>query len=261
MENVEKRRTIHLFTSWDHEGHKRGATSSVASGFLKRVIIFDENLIACEMEKQTVKLNKPIQAGFIILEHSKAQMYEFHYDVLKDLYPKSELLYMDTDSLIYNIHTPDFYKDLKVLAEQGTPHFDTSNYATGNQFGIPQINRQKLGTMKDELKGRIMRKFIGLSPKCYIYDTQDDDVNVRAKGVKRKVACDLTMDEYESCLIDPRIKVCKKQKIFRSNFHTIYTEETTKVALSGQDTKRFVQDDGIHTYAWGHHKILKEKFD
>lgn len=258
MENVEKRRTIHLFSSWKHDGHKRGASSSIASGFLKKVIIFDENLIACEMQKQTVRLNKPIQIGFTILEHSKIQMYAFHYDILKQLYPASELLYMDTDSLIYNIYTKDFYKDLKSLAENGSPHFDTSNFGQNNRFGIPVINGQKLGTMKDELKGKIMRRFIGLNPKCYCYETEDDEVNVRAKGVQKRVAAGLTYEEYESCLDQPTNRITRHQKFFRSYLHTIYTEEMTKVALSAKYNKRFIQDDFIHTFALGHYRVTEQ---
>lgn len=257
MENVEKRRTIHLFTKWEHDGHKRGATSSVASGYLKRVIVFDENLIACEMQKHTVKLNKPIQIGFIILEHSKLQMYEFNYEILKPMYPTSELLYMDTDSLIYNIKTKDIYNDLKCLAQNNSPHFDTSNFGPQNQFGIPAINCQKLGTMKDELKGKIMTRFIGLSPKCYCYETLDNKFSVRAKGVQRKVAGNLTYKEFEDCLNDPTTKIMKQQRLFKSHHHIVYTELMTKVALNGQDTKRFVLDDCSHTLAWGHYKIIE----
>lgn len=258
MQNVEKHRTVRLFTSWNNDGFKkRGASSAVASGFLKKLIIFDENLIGCEMQKQTVTLNKPIQIGCIILEHSKIQMYQFHYDILKPMYPASKLLYMDTDSFIYDINTQDFYKDLKALAENNTPYFDTSNFAQNNQFGIPQINHQKLGTMKDELKGKLMRRYCALSPKCYIYETQEEETSIRAKGVQRRVACNLTFEDYDSCLNDPTIKIMKEQKIFRSHLHTVFTEVMTKIALSGQDSKRFILDDCVNTLAWGHYRVLQ----
>ena len=40
-------------------------------------------------------------------------MYEFHYDYMKRKYDEKslKLLYMDTDSLVYDIKTEDFYKD------------------------------------------------------------------------------------------------------------------------------------------------------
>ena len=46
-----------------------------------------------------------------ILELSKILMCEFHYDYIKNKYANnSRLLFTDTDSLIYEIKTEDFYK-------------------------------------------------------------------------------------------------------------------------------------------------------
>ena len=45
------------------------------------------------------------------LELSKTLMCEFHYDYIKNKYANSSrLLFTDTDSLIYEIKTEDFYK-------------------------------------------------------------------------------------------------------------------------------------------------------
>jgi len=35
----------------------------------------------------------------------------------------------------------------------------------------------------------------------------------------------------------------------------IYTEEVNKIALSADDDKRVIMEDGIHTLAYGHYKI------
>jgi len=45
--------------------------------------------------------------------------------------------------------------------------------------------------------------------------------------------------------------------LFRTNKHTIYTIEQKKLALSGDDDKRHILDDGINTLAWGHYKLIK----
>ena len=45
-------------------------------------------------------LNKPIYAGFTVLELSKWLMYDFHYDFIK-IFLDAELLFTDTDSLTY----------------------------------------------------------------------------------------------------------------------------------------------------------------
>ena len=70
------------------------------------------DLMSCEMGKVKVKMNKPVYLGQAILDLSKTIMYEFHYDYMKKKYNEVDLklLYMDTDSLVYNIKTEDFTK-------------------------------------------------------------------------------------------------------------------------------------------------------
>ena len=44
---------------------------------------FSEGLLAIEMKKIKVKVNKPVYLGLSVLEISKAIMYEFSYDYIK----------------------------------------------------------------------------------------------------------------------------------------------------------------------------------
>ena len=39
--------------------------------------------------------------------------------------------------------------------------------------------------------------------------------------------------------------------------HDMYTEEVNKVALSAEDDKRVIIEDGIHTKAYGHYSLNK----
>ena len=85
-----------------------------------------ENLLATEMKKTKVKINKPIYLGLSILEISKTLMYEFWYGYMKPKYGDNvELCYVDTDSFIMHIKTEDFYED---IANDIEKRFDTSNY-------------------------------------------------------------------------------------------------------------------------------------
>ena len=43
--------------------------------------------------------------------------------------------------------------------------------------------------------------------------------------------------------------------------YNVYTETVNKVALSAEDDKRVISEDGIHTYmyAYGHYKLSSEE--
>ena len=72
---------------------------------------------------------------------------------------------MDTDSLIYDIATDDFYKD---LAGDIADRFDTSGYAPDRHLPVG-LNKKVIGLMKDELGGGIMSEFVTSRPKMYAY--------------------------------------------------------------------------------------------
>ena len=59
-----------------------------------------EHLLAIQMKKTEIFMNKPVYLGLSILELSKIVMYEFWYDYVKPKYgEKAKLCYMDTVSL------------------------------------------------------------------------------------------------------------------------------------------------------------------
>ena len=77
-----------------------------------------------------------------ILELSKVLMYEFHYNYIKNEYDnKSELLFTNTDSLMYEIKTVDVHEDFSSNKEM----FDFSNYSTRSKY---YDNSNKLVTGK-----------------------------------------------------------------------------------------------------------------
>ena len=74
-----------------------------------------------------------------------------------------KLCYMDTDSLIMNIKTKNFYKD---IAQDVEEKFDTSNYDVDRPLP-KRKNKKVIGLMKDELGGGIITEFDALRPKTY----------------------------------------------------------------------------------------------
>ena len=95
-----------------------------------------------------------------ILDLSKTLMYDFHYNYAKQKWKNLKLLSTDTDSLVYEIATDDFFKDISGDVET---MYDTSGYPKDHPSGIPVgKNKKVIGLMKDEAGGKIIEEFVGL---------------------------------------------------------------------------------------------------
>ena len=102
------------------------------------------------MKKTKLVFNKPVYLGMCILDLSKTLMYDFHYNHIKQKYgDKAKLLFTDTDSLMYEIQTEDFYKDISADVKR---RFDTSDYPPNHPSGIPSgFNKRCLVCLKTRL--------------------------------------------------------------------------------------------------------------
>ena len=246
MENIRKHRDIKLVNN------KEDYLKHVMKPNFKGGVLMGADLMSCEMGKVKVNMNKPVYLGQAILDLSKTIMYEFHYDYMKRKYNESDLklLYMDTDSLVYDIKTKDFYKD---IAEDVETRFDTSGYVPGKPLPIEK-NKQVIGLMKDELGGKIMKEFISLGPKMYSYRVEESE-RKKCKGIKKCVVKKtVTFEDYKRCLFEG-INIHRSQMMFRSKKHKIKTLEVNKIALSREDDKR-ISIDGIASLAMGHKPLL-----
>ena len=216
--------------------------------------IFSENLVSVHMRKTSLTMNKPIYLGMCILDLSKIIMFDFHYNYIKSKYAdKAKLLFTDTDSLMYEIETEDFYKD---IAGDVKDKFDTSDYPENHPSGIPTgENKKVLGMMKDEAAGKIIKEFVGLRSKLYSFVMDDGGETKKCKGIKKQVVeRSIRHEHYKTCLKTGK-ELLRKQNILRSYNHEVYTEEVNKVALSALDDKRYILSDGMDTLALGHYKI------
>ena len=248
MENIRNRQDIKLISNRDM------ARKYTAKPNFQHINIFCENLTALHMKKTSLTFNKPVYLGLCILDLSKTVMYEFHYNYIKPKYgSKANLLYTDADSLMYEIETEDFYKDISGDVKD---RFDTSDYPHNHPSGIPTgCNNKVLGVFKDEVGGKIIEKFVGLRAKLYSYKMLEGEENKKCKGVKKSVVKrSITHEDYEQCLFTGKEQL-RGMNVIRSYKHEVYTERVNKVALSPDDDKRYILENLINTLAWGNYRI------
>lgn len=155
MENVRSRVDIQLKTKW----HGRyGARKLIALPNFKKFTIFDEDIVAIQLNKTNILMNKPIAVGMAILDISKVLMYDFYYSHLQANYGDNvEMVYTDTDSFILEIGTEFFYTDML----SNLNRYDTSDYPHEKKYKILRVNKKVPGLFKDELNGVLMTDFVG----------------------------------------------------------------------------------------------------
>ena len=107
MENVRKDRDIKFVTTDKRSNQLLSEPNYLTTKW------FSEDLLAIEMKKTKVEMNKPVHLGLSILDISKTLMYEFWYDYFKPKYQNNaKLCYMNANSFIIHIKTESFYKDI-----------------------------------------------------------------------------------------------------------------------------------------------------
>ena len=89
--------------------------------------------------------------------------------------------------------------------------------------------------------------------KLYSYRMQEFEEK-KCKGVKKAVVRkSIKFEDSKKCLLD---EFRRTINTIRSHQHEVYSERVNKGALSREDDKRIILQDGIHTLAHGHHKSI-----
>ncbi|XP_033729514.1 uncharacterized protein LOC117318662 [Pecten maximus] len=242
MENMRKRVSVELVNT------PKRLRKVCAKPNFQSFKIFNRDLVAVNMKKVNVVLNRPIYAGFCILEVAKICMYQFHYDFMKKKYgSKARVAYTDTDSFIYTIETDNWYQDMI----ENLDLFDTSNFPKDNAL-YSTDNCKVLGKMKDECGGQVIEEFVGLKPKMYSVKCGEIEKKT-AKGVKKCVIDkQLKHEAYQLCL-QQKWAMRHKMNLIRSFDHQLYSITVNKTSLSPYDDKRYFT--GIESFAHGHYTI------
>ena len=252
MENLRKRKTIELVCD------EKKFLKLVAKSSYDHSTRFAENLVGVHMKKTKIMFNKPVYVGQAILDISKTCMYDFHYKYVKEKWPKSQLCFTDTDSLLYMIETNDLFEDISGdIAE----NVDTSEFPSDHpkvlDGTIKRMNKKVLGMMKDETCGQPIVDFVGLRAKNYSFILEDSSKR-KCKGIKKDVIKRMEHKDWVTCLNEQNV-LMKEMTCFRSKKHDIATVVLNKVALSANDDKRVLLADGISTFAHGHWRIGNKK--
>ena len=125
----------------------------------------------------TLTLNKPAYIGMWLLELSEVLMYKFHFDYIKNKYGNSwRLLFIDTNSLIYEIKTEDIYEDFSNDKEM----CNFSNYSIKSKY-YDNSSKLVVRKMKDEVAGVAIEEFVGLKPNMYSYLADDNNEHKKIK--------------------------------------------------------------------------------
>ena len=221
-------------------------------------------------------MKKHVHLGLLILEVSKILMYEFWYCYEKPNYgEKEKFCCSDTDSFIAYIKASYICKDIPEDVKTG---FDTSSYELDRSLR-KRKNKKVTGSMKDELCGKIITKFVRSREKTCKYLIDGGREHEKAKGTKKRVIKrKLNFENYKSCLnaiqFENKIKhlgknkidinritknhhkeslknnksILKTQPIIKIEGYNIFNEEISKIVLSSNDNKIIQSTDSIETY-------------
>lgn len=197
MEDVRSRRNIEFYYSNQWEKAVKHASHPWLKSW--RVIVPDK-LIVIEKARPQIIFDKPIIIGQAILDLSKVSMYVTWYEQMRphfalpggtEMENRLSLLYCDTDSFVYafkGIKGKSVWRDLYELYKKyDCFDFSEMQYKPDTEdprFQCPILsyefegpgsalapemmkNAKRLGKMKMEMKGIVIKEFVALRPKMY----------------------------------------------------------------------------------------------
>ena len=133
----------------------------------------------------------------------------------------NQVLFTDTDSLMYDIKTEDVNKDFSSNEDL----FDS--------------NKLVIGKMKDETGGVAIEEFGGLKPKMYLFLVGDNSEHKKTKDVNKNVVATISHNEYKDHLLNNK-RIRRSKNRTRSKDHRIGTYEINKISLPCFDDKIYI---------------------
>lgn len=240
MEDVRNRMNLHLTTD------RENAIKHFSRIDFKSATHID-GLYLIQHHKSLIIYEKPVYIGCSILDISKLRMLDFHYNTMEANFKgRYELIYSDTDSLVYYIRDKNFHQWMFDNPDE----FDLSEMDDKYKS---DANKGVLGKFKSEVGSKIITEFCALSPKSYSYKYCQKECK-KAKGVSLSVS-DKTMsfEDYKLVLESNKFQTRNIYAI-RSFNQNIFTTLTPKVVLNSFYDKMKL-DDAINCTPFGYNPI------
>ena len=229
----------------------------MSSTYLHDFHIFNEKLAFIFMDKNEIEIDQPMFIGTSILDNSKYAFFEIYYKILrKEFGPSTELCISDTDSFFIKVKSRDIDQSFKNIL----PILDTSNLPKNHDL-FSEINKNSPFYLKDESKGVFIKFLCAPAVKSYAiqYYGEGKDDKITCKGTpKYTFNKTLNYKNFENTLFNKQKTIIYSKRIVTDRkTRDVNTISNYKVALSGLDTKRYILNCGIHTYAFFHNNISK----
>ena len=174
-------------------------------------------------------------------------MYEFYYHKLQLYYnKKTELHYMDTDSVILKIKTTNLLKDLENFENDS----DFGDFDKSHEL-YDYITKKVIGKMKIETSPNIeLDNFVALRSKSYSFiykEMQSTIQKTKQKGIQHTPI----LKHIINPLFNSQTITATNYSI-RSDSHTLPVQKQDKLALNPFDDKR-VYLNSIQRLSWDKH--------
>ena len=176
-------------------------------------------------------------------------MYDFYYNKLKRKYgEKCELKYT-----LLNIQTDDVHKD----TEENKDMYDTSDYPE-DHFLHSKKNKKVLGKMKDEMNGKPISECVCLRSKMYSIMAEGKNIKKTKRCEKARREKKIRHEQYKETLENNKT-FRHEMNFVQSVSHEIYGVHVNEISLCLFDSKPWIAENGIDTFAYG--QLTDEEFE
>ena len=267
--NVERHSETEMYSSTDTEKLRKNISS-----FRYKSLLHLDGKVLMNKARSSYKLEYPLMLGSAILWESKLINAKFifaMYDWLKSKGLTFNIIYVDTDSVVY--HIPNFSSVFE-SNEQMKWTFNKDCYlafdTSGNEekYQHPETH-QALSHFTDETDGVPIVSFNVLASKCYAYELADDETCVKSKGIPRGLQKEVLNNTLYKRVINGTIFDDYLDETGQTNYVCEYTgiaakqtrlvnTRITKAYVTLVDIKNYYGTNGIEYSIFGSKKHLDQ---